>query len=266
MFKIVASLVLFALSVSAAPKISAYQTAPFQTKEVVIQKLKDSGFEFLADYAVNKNSSYTTILFTSTLLKEKAKKTNRGFAALSRILINSEKKELRIANPNYFLRAFLQDDFDSEAAQSTYEKLKTAFGPLNDTDDLLKEKDLKKYRFMFGMPYYEDLIEVGTGQPNELVKKLKDSNSLIFDLEMDSNKRLCAVMLPEKIESFPETLKVSDNALLLPYLVLLEDEKAKILHAKYYLAVSLPQLGMGQFMTISDVPGKIEDTFKELLK
>jgi len=36
------------------------------------------------------------------------------------------------------------------------------------------------------------------------------------------------------------------------------------MHPKYYLAVSLPKLSMGEFMTISDAPGNIEDFFKGL--
>ena len=56
------------------------------------------------------------------------------------------------------------------------------------------------------------------------------------------------------------------HAVLLPYMVVVKDKKAYILHPKYYLAISLPVLSMGEFMTISDIPGEIEDYFINLFK
>lgn len=57
-----------------------------------------------------------------------------------------------------------------------------------------------------------------------------------------------------------------ENASLLPYPVLLENGKAKILAPKYYLAISYPLLKMAQFMTISSVPSAIEKDCKKLFK
>ena len=34
------------------------------------------------------------------------------------------------------------------------------------------------------------------------------------------------------------------------------------MNPKYYLALSLPNLSMGTFMKISDIPGKIEEDIK----
>ena len=42
-----------------------------------------------------------------------------------------------------------------------------------------------------------------------------------------------------------------------------EEGKAKMLAPKYYIAISYPQLTMGEFMTIASVPGAIE---KDLAK
>ena len=43
---------------------------------------------------------------------------------------------------------------------------------------------------------------------------------------------------------------------------LIENGKANILHAKFFLALSFPQLSMTEFMKIMSVPGNIEDAFK----
>jgi hypothetical protein len=49
-------------------------------------------------------------------------------------------------------------------------------------------------------------------------------------------------------------------------MVLIEENEAKIMHPKYYLAVSYPKLSMGQFMTISSAPDDIEEYFKGLFQ
>lgn len=49
-------------------------------------------------------------------------------------------------------------------------------------------------------------------------------------------------------------------------MVLIEDNEAKIMHPKYYLAISYPKLSMGDFMSISSTPDDIEDYMKGLFK
>lgn len=48
--------------------------------------------------------------------------------------------------------------------------------------------------------------------------------------------------------------------------VKIERKEATILHPKYYIALSYPKLSMGQFMTISSVPGEIEDDIEAAFK
>lgn len=259
-------IILLPFSSHAGEKLSAYLTGPYMAKDEVVKKLNESGFQKLGEYSVNENPKYNVILFTDDILKEKASKEKRGFSAIMRAMVNEEKKELRFSNPNYFLRAFLQKDFDSETASTLQKKLEKSFGELTGSKDQLKDSDLAGYHFMMGMPYYEDMIKVGSGSPAEMVQKLKDKNKLIFEMDLGPDTKIMGVALSGKVESFVEKLKVPENSILLPYLVLAEGGKAKILHAKYYLAVSLPLLGMGQFMTISDIPGKIEDEVEALLK
>lgn len=256
----------FSVSTQAAEKVSAYLTTNFLPKTEVSKKLAQAGFQILGEHSVNGNANLSVLLFTDVSLKDKATQPNRGFSAILRVLVNSEKKEIRFSNPNYFLRAFLQKDFDPEIAKSLFQKIEKDFGPLSETQDQLKESKLSGYHFMMGMPYYEDMLEVGKGTSVEISEKIKSKNKLIFELDLGPNSKVIAIALSAQIEGFVDKLKVSENAGLLPYLLLVEDGKAKILHAKYYLAVSLPLLGMGQFMTISDIPGKIEDEVEDLLK
>lgn len=91
----------------------------------------------------------------------------------------------------------------------------------------------------------------------------------MFKLNLSSggkSRYLIGVSLPKKIEKFTKKLKILDKSSLLPYMVLLEGKKAKIMHAKYFLAISLPNLSMGQFMKISSVPDDILKSIKKIFK
>jgi hypothetical protein len=52
----------------------------------------------------------------------------------------------------------------------------------------------------------------------------------------------------------------------LPYELLVSGNKAYILHGKFRIAQSFPDLGMGTFMKISGAPNAIELTIKEAIK
>ena len=50
----------------------------------------------------------------------------------------------------------------------------------------------------------------------------------------------------------------------LPYELLILDNKVYMLHGRFRIALSFPDLSMGQFMKIVSTPGYIEDTFEKL--
>ena len=73
---------------------------------------------------------------------------------------------------------------------------------------------------------------------------------------------LYGVALPGELEKFNKKLETMGQSHLLPYTVLIENGEANILHAKFYFALSFPQLTMGEFMKIMSVPGDIKDAFE----
>ncbi len=244
-------------------KQAAYLIANHLDKAKLESHLKMAGFEVMGSAQVNESPKHTVIFYTSPNLLKIAASEKRGFAGALRILIDADKNQLMVANPQYFLRAFLQKDFDAKLAGSITAALTKALGELKSNEDLLDEDDLAGYRFMFGMPYYEDFEEVGEGDQATLIKRLeaRAGKNIVFKKQI-GEKYLYAVTLPKEIESFVQKLEVKDKSTLLPYMVVVDKNKARILHAKYYLAVSLPKLSMGQFMTISGIPGDIEDAFE----
>jgi hypothetical protein len=52
----------------------------------------------------------------------------------------------------------------------------------------------------------------------------------------------------------------------LPYEIYISDNKAYILNGKFRIAISFPDLSMGQFMKIKNAPKNIKKSIIELLK
>ena len=144
--------------------------------------------------------------------------------------------------------------------------LEAALGKMEPTDDRLSPKKLSKYHFMVSMPYYDDFVRVAKGSTTDLMAKLEANagDRIVYKLDIkgDGSSMLCGVGLPDGIEKFNEKLGTMDQSHLLPYMVLIENGEANILHAKFFLALSFPQLSMTEFMKIMSVPGDIADAFK----
>ena len=259
MNKIIAFLVVSILTTSVfAKEVSAYFTGKLRSESAVAQTLTKAGFDVLAIYSVGKRGKLKTVIFTSPLQKQLSSKEGRGFYAVGRVLINTKDKEIKVANPNYFGHAFLQDDYSAKAHEIT-NKLLSAFGDLVADDNKLDKSDLDGYHFMFGMPYYEDMITVAKG--SNLAKKVSDP---IFSLKV-GNATLIGVELKKRTKKFVKKVG-SNNGALLPYTVLIEDGKAKILDPKYYLAISYPKLSMSDFTRIATVPDAIEKEITKLFR
>jgi hypothetical protein len=244
--------------------------ADYMELDALKQKLADGGLEVLGTHQVAGSNDYTVVVYTSKDLKKAAELKDRGFIAALHILHNSKDKEIVASNPEYFMRAFLQKDYKDGMAKPVNEALEKALGKLTPTADFLKTKKLKKYKFMVGMPNYDDFVRVGKGTTAELLKKLQANakGRIVFTqkLKEDGSALLCGVALPAEIEKFNEKIDTMKQSHLLPYSVLIENGEARIMHAKFYLALSFPRLTMGEFMKIMSIPGDIKDEFKTIFK
>lgn len=251
---------------AAAPKVvHAYLSGALMTAEEVSSKLTAAGFEVTGTYLVNKKNNLQTVVYTCKTLKAMANKPGRGFAGIGRVLINGKNKNISISNPVYFGKAFMQDDADYAELKKVKDKLTGAFEGLTEGSDKWVYADLPDYHFMVSMPYYQDSIVIGEGAAEDLLKKAesyKKGKYHLFTVKLAEGKYLVGYGLSKRTAKFPEKIGVQ-NAGLLPYTILIENNEARIMAPKFYLAVSYPQLTMGQFMKIATVPGAIE---KDLTK
>lgn len=246
---------------SSAPKIvHAYLNGAFMTAEEVSAKLAEAGFDVIGTYEVNKKNKLQTVVYTNDVLKAMASKDGRGFAALGRVLIDTKNNKISISNPVYFGKAFMQDDVDYAVTKKLKDTLTAAFGDLTEAPDNWEYSELSDYHFMVSMPYYQDSIVIGEGETEALLQKAetyKKGKQHLFTLKITEGKYLVGYDLSRRTAKFPEKIGI-ENAGLLPYTVLIENNEARILAPKFYLAVAYPQLTMGQFMKIATVPGAIE--------
>ena len=248
---------------SFAKDVSTYLIGEYVDIDTVKNRLSRAGFEVIAEYTPVKKG--TTVVFTNDALKAEAAKEKRAHAAVLRVFVDDQEKMISITNPVYFGRAFMQDDYNSAVFEAQVASLNSVFKDLKGSADKLEEDDIAGFHFMMGMPYYEDADELAEASNDELLAKVrayKKGKKMIFELKLSDKSTLVGYDLDKRTKKFVKKIGRA-NAAVLPYCISIEDGKATALGAKYYLAVSYPLLTMGEFMTISTVPGAIN---KDLAK
>ena len=241
--------------------VSAYRVGAYVDVESAKAKLVANGFEIVSTYKASDNG--TTILYTNAAMKASAAKPMRGLAAVGRILIDDERKQVHIANPIYFNKAFMQGDYDHAVASAVYVSLEKAFGVLKNTEDVYQFDGLSNYHFMIGMPYYQEMDVVGEGSTADLVAKAKAAKGTV--VQVSEGRYVAFVDLDKRTSAFPKKIG-TQNAELLPWAVLIEDGKAKALNAKYFIAISYPLLDMNGFMGIMTIPDAVTKSLVKTFK
>jgi len=238
-------------------KVAAYLQAQLTSENDVISKLKHAGFEILAKYPLDKKKKYVSIVFTNKEMIQASSKDGRGFAATLRLLINNKNNTVNINNPLYVMKAFMQEDYDEKLAKATLSSIRDSFSDIKESKELIKFTFLEKYQFMVGMPYYQDMIELATNSNESLLSNARKSDKIIYEQKLDNGSTTIGVKLSRRTNKFVKKIGF-DNGELLPYPVLIENNKAMILAPKYYIALMYPTLSMSEFMGIATVPGAIE--------
>jgi len=232
-------------------RISTYLRGAYMEVSEVETHLKDAGFTVLVSAPVNKKGTLISVVFTDSFLLTLASKPNRGFMATLRVLVDTKEKSISITNPLYLTKGFLQNDFDEKVANKLLVKLIENFPALKNSKDALKFQLLPNYQFMNGMPHYQDMIDVASG--DDLLERIKDNKKVVFTQKLENGSTLVGIKLGKRTRKFTKRIG-RNNAGMLPYPVLIENGKAKILDPKYYISFMYPLLQMSEFMTIATIP------------
>lgn len=256
------------------------------------ERLTANGFTIIGKYSPMQDANRIVICATHDLLKDSFKKIGGmlGFATVMRFGLykNNENIEISHLNLPYWGNAYYRNAFPKvEAAYHTLNQtITTMFKDLAEVKNQpygskkgLKVKKLRKYHYMVFMPYFTD-VEV-------LAKKIS-YNDAITKIEANLAKKLGGVEkvyrldFPEqKITLYGAALNGADgekkfipkidkkdprHITFMPYEFLVMRDRVVMLHGKFRIALSFPDLGMGTFMKISSTPGNIEDYFEDLIK
>ncbi len=256
-----------------------------QTYDKVVAVLKDNSFSVLGAYNPSGKSSLKVIAFTRTDLKNTVVKvTDRGaLGAVFKVgLVKTNGKvNITYTNPDYILRAYLRGNFDTY--KSVFQKfstdLKTAFSSLGSDftpfGGTVKADKLKKYHYMAMMPYFTDPVELaefssfeeGLKIIQQNLKASKGKTTQVYKVVYKSKKvAVIGVGLKSKTDGEAYFLPIigESHAAAMPYEIILQGNKATMLHGKYRIALHWPELTMGTFMKIMSTPGDIEETLKGL--
>ena len=236
-------------------RISTYLRAKLLDKKMLLDDMKKGGFVNISDFYLDNKKELEVLVFTHDKLKSLAKSS--PFLSNIRVLIDKKNNQTTITNPYYFAKAFMGKNFDEKVAKEILQSITSNIKDLKTSADKLKSTLLPKYHFMFGMPYYKDMIKVASGDYKSLLSKVKSKKGRVaFIQELGGDKALVGIRLSSSTRSFIKAVG-EKNALLLPYPVMIKKDGAYILDPKYYIAVSYPLLKMSQFMKISDIPDAI---------
>jgi hypothetical protein len=260
--------------------------------EKVKANLELNEIKVVGSYQPANDKNRMVIVFSSAELENAVKNTGglTGFAAALRIGITSEngKTIVSYTNPSYWGNAYFRNDFDKVASQYTnltrhIENTMKATGSFSGKPFGSKEglpvKELRKYHYMLGMPYFDEPVELGTfsnynaalAKVEASIKKGIPNVKMVYKVPI-TGKELTLygfALSGEKGESqFMPIIDIGKpkHTAFLPYEVLVMGNKVLMLHGRYRIALSFPDLTMGTFSKIMSTPGNIEDLLKQLVK
>lgn len=261
-------------------------------KSSVMDALGAAEIEVIGQYKPASDPNRWVIAITSQEIKSAVQKVGglRGFALALRVAITKEDDKIIISytTPEYWGSAYFQNDYAQ--VQSTYTslsaKLKSALNPLGSNGGQtfgskkgVSQSTLQKYHYMVAMPYFQDNIELNSFSNYEDAKTKIDNNlatgidgiEKIYSVELTDQKiKLYGIGLSgENGESkFTPTIDFGNpkHTAYLPYELLLLDDKAYMLHGRYRIALSFPDLSMGTFMKIVSTPSDINNLLEKVTK
>lgn len=254
--------------------------------------LKEAGFTVVGEYMPVEDDARWVIIVSHPALDKAVKSVGEltGFASTLRLALTKEGDVVNITytNPVYWGNAYFRKDFDKVAAnyaevEGAFKKAVLNIGTVKGTqfgsEKGLEPNDLRKYHYMFGMPYFDDTKEFADfDSHDEAVAKIESSLragklgvKLVYKHSVPGTKLTLFGLalsgdtgegnfMPKIDKSTPK------HTAFLPYELLVMDDEVHMLHGRFRIALSFPDLTMGTFTKIMSSPGDIENLLKQLVE
>jgi hypothetical protein len=170
-------------------------------------------------------------------------------------------------NLEYWERAYLRKDYGkAEAAvKAATAKLEKALGAGKPFGGDVAIDVLPKYHYMFGMEYFDDRSELKEyGNFDEAIKAVRANlakgvaqTSKVYEIALPE-KKLAVLGVATNDPSYGEGWwagKIGPSHIAaLPWEVFIVNGKVMAMYGRFRTALAWPELGMGQFMSISNHP------------
>lgn len=261
-----------------------------QVKTTLKKNLQSQGLKVIGEYAPAGSAERWVMVISSEELVKAVSNVGglTGFAAALRVGLTKEKGNILISytNPAYWGNAYFRSDYPKveKFYKEFTNKLKTAVkssgqyaGKDFGSEDGVELDDLRKYHYMIGMPRFDDPVELNEfNNYGEAVSKIDakisagvENVKLVYSLEIpDKNLKLYGFALSgeDGESSFLPTIDTGSpkHTAFLPYEMLIMDGKVLMLHGRYRIALSFPDLTMGTFTKIMSTPGDIKDLLESV--
>ena len=243
--------------------------------------LEEEGFVVLGSYKPAEDSRRKVLSFTyPKLLKAVSGLCETvGISVYGGWLLPRLKQEQKFRCKILSIggNAFLQDEYP--VAESTVKELISrildAFGSGSSniafgSSQEFSAEDLREYHYMFSMPYFEDQVELG---------EFESHNQALETIETNlGNSENCIKVFRQTVKSqetvlygiglkgttgeghFLPIIDIAEHkhTAFLPYELLVNGKKVYMLHGRFRIAVSFPDLTMMTFGKIMSTPGDIE--------
>lgn len=262
------------------------------TQEKVIKQLEENGIKVVGHYQPANDKNRAILVISSIELENAIKKIGglTGFAATLRVGITSEngKTVVSYTNPIYWGNAYFRGDFEKvntnystlnahieSAMKVSNEFMGKSFGSKNG----VSVKSLQNYHYMIAMPYFGDVVELA---------RFDSYNTAISKIDGNLKKGVSGIKMVSKVSIAGKNTTLYNFAIsgekgeskflpvidlgqpkhtaFLPYEVLVDDNRVIMLHGRFRIALSFPDLTMGTFTKIISTPGDIENQLKMVLK
>ena len=244
------------------------------------KRLEAEGFKVVGKYFPKHYPGHGIVIATDEAILKEIAETGKQTIASAAIRVGVKADgTVSYTNPDYWYRAFFRNRFSSveNTVEGMQKKLAKALGAGQGFGGDESAKSLSNYRYMVGMERLDasknKLVE--TESFNDAVKTVRDN----LAKKVAGTAKVYEVVIPGKQlavfgvaftdeengdASWLKTINAPESFASLPYEIFVIGNEVQALHARYRIALSFPDTGMGTFMRISNVPNMIRDTLLQV--
>ena len=251
--------------------------------------LTEKNYEILGSYLPGGNANLGVVVFTNDKIKSLCKSVKgRGMLAAA-MKVGFQKKDGKISvsmlNPEYLFYAYFRDKMNEASFKSSAlaisSEIKSAMrgvgAMMRPFGGDLSSKDLIKYHYMVGMPYFKNPVKLTdfdsfaqglTTIQKNLAAKKGNTQKVYEIIDEQNHVAVFGVGLPDKEKGEAHFLPIvgESHVAAMPYEIILLNNRATILHGRYRFALHWPELTMRTFTKIMSSPGDVEKAMSELVK